>query len=101
MAVALSTKTTSRWRIVLHGGCTSAIPNAHQQKDILHSLHSIASSAAERLEHGATAKEVVLHIVSQLEDYPLLNAGKGSALTRGGLHEVSSSSRSDFDKLPC
>jgi len=34
------------------------------------------------------AKDVVVQVVSELEDCPLFNAGKGSALTADGVHEV-------------
>lgn len=83
---------TPYWRIVLHGGCANTCPDIGRQQDIEHSLNSIAEHAASALKEGAKAKEVVLQVVTELEDCVLFNAGKGSALTRDGVYEVRTAS---------
>lgn len=55
---------------------------------IQQNLKTVVDTAATALEAGATAREVVIHAVTALEDFPLFNAGKGSALTAEGDYEV-------------
>lgn len=49
---------------------------------------AVLQTAVPGLKAGVTAREVVVHAVAALEDYPLFNAGKGAALTIEGDHEV-------------
>ena len=77
-----------KWRIIVHGGSANSCPTVSRQRDVEHALSRIVAQSAESLENGAHAKEVVLQAVSALEDCPLFNAGKGSALTKSGDHEV-------------
>ena len=78
------------WRVIIHGGSANSYPDISRQNEIEDALKRIASHSAKSLEEGAYAKEVVVQAVSALEDCPLFNAGKGSALTKEGDHEVKS-----------
>ena len=76
------------WSIILHGGCSNSCPDDETQREIRRNLVTVLTAAVARLEAGVTAREVVVHAVAALEDYPLFNAGKGAALTIEGDHEV-------------
>ena len=76
------------WRILVHGGATDSCPNVSRQNDIKDALSQIVARSAKLLNQGAHAKDVVAEAVKALEDCPLFNAGKGSALTRDGSCEV-------------
>ncbi|KAI9651772.1 MAG: hypothetical protein M1829_002448 [Trizodia sp. TS-e1964] len=76
------------WRFVLHGGCANTYPHIDRKRDIESSLGRIADEAAKSLEKGMTARQVVVQIVLALEDCELFNAGKGSAFTLDGCHEL-------------
>ena len=77
------------WRIFVHGGATDSYPNVSRQNDIKAALSQVIAHSAKLLDCGAYAKDVVVEAVRALEDCPLFNAGKGSALTRNGTCEVS------------
>jgi L-asparaginase / beta-aspartyl-peptidase len=79
---------TPGWCIILHGGCADACPDIDRQRDIKQKLSLIAKAAAITLDQGAHAKDVIVQVISALEDCPSFNAGKGSALTADGTHEV-------------
>lgn len=78
----------SNWSVVLHGGCARTCPELDRQTEIQANLQQIAAAAVHSTATGASAKKVVLQIVTALEDCPLFNAGNGSALTKDGVHEV-------------
>ena len=83
-----STPLNPKWQIIVHGGSANSCPTISRQRDVEDALSRIVTQSAESLGKGAHAKEVVLQAVGALEDCPLFNAGKGSALTKSGDHEV-------------
>lgn len=78
----------AQWTIFFHGGATDSCPSISRQNDIKHALNLIVSQAATLLTEGAHAKDVVAKAVMALEDCPLFNAGKGSAMGKHGECEV-------------
>ncbi|KAJ4308782.1 hypothetical protein N0V84_011898 [Fusarium piperis] len=74
---------------LLHAGATNSWEsNLDRQQAIQEVLSSVASTARASLCAGALALDVVEEAVVALEDCPFLNAGKGSALTEDGTHEL-------------
>ncbi|KAL2105911.1 hypothetical protein VUR80DRAFT_7550 [Thermomyces stellatus] len=53
-------------------------------------LQTVGEIAADTLKKGPKAKDVVVLAISAFEDFPMFNAGRGAALNRAGVHEVSS-----------
>ncbi|KAF2020256.1 N-terminal nucleophile aminohydrolase [Aaosphaeria arxii CBS 175.79] len=76
------------WSVVLHGGCSNNCPDVETQHKIQRNLEAVLETAVSGLKAGVTAREVVVHAVTALEDCPLFNAGKGAALTIEGDHEL-------------
>lgn len=85
------------WRIIVHGGATDSCPSVSRQNDIKHALNLIVAHAAKLLNEGAYAKDVVAKTVMALEDCPLFNAGKGSAMSKDGVCEVNTSGFNGFE----
>lgn len=77
------------YSLVLHVGTTeSRIPNTSQRLVIEQTLKAIAEKGKALLTAGATAVDVVENVVTQLEDDPSFNAGRGAILTEAGNHEL-------------
>lgn len=79
------------WCFILHGGCAETCPDSVRQHDVTRALQSIADTASKALTDGAKARDVVVKVVSALEDCPLFNAGHGAAMNINGTHQVTSS----------
>jgi L-asparaginase len=82
-------------RIIIHGGCgnitRSNLP-ASQWASYRSALLSILrSSSAALSKPGATALEIATATVTQLENNPLFNAGRGAVFTRNGTIELEAS----------
>ena len=77
-----------KWRIIVYGGSGNSCPTVSRQRDLEHALSCIVDQSAESPKSGAQAKQIVLQAVSALEDCLLFNAGRGSAPTKSGDHEV-------------
>lgn len=81
---------SERWSIALHGGA-GAIPAdlaPETREAIEHALTRIASGAADALDRGTPAIDVVQQAVELLEDDPHFNAGLGAVLCSDGSHEL-------------
>ncbi|WP_282638242.1 isoaspartyl peptidase/L-asparaginase family protein [Sphingobacterium thalpophilum] len=76
-------------KIVIHGGAgEDSLFLQRHQKEYSNALHEIICKAQELLLKGRSAVEVVREAVVMLEDNPLFNAGRGSALTADGNIEM-------------
>jgi L-asparaginase len=79
-------------RIIIHGGAGNITKTSlpRDRYDAYRaSLNRILSKSAEVLAvPGSTALDVATHAVSQLEDDPLYNSGKGAVFTRAGQNEL-------------
>jgi L-asparaginase len=79
-------------RIIIHGGAgnltKTSIPRDRYDA-YRASLNRILSNSTKMLSiPGITALDVATHAVSQLEDDPLYNSGKGAVFTRAGHNEL-------------
>lgn len=66
------------------------LPEA-RRREAAAALRRIAATAGAMLAEGASALEVVESAVSELEDCPLFNAGRGAVLTASGRVELDAS----------
>ncbi|WP_242919118.1 isoaspartyl peptidase/L-asparaginase family protein [Pontibacter liquoris] len=77
--------------IAIHGGAgtiTEATLTAAQDKAYRAALKEAVEAGHQVLAGGGTALEAVEHAVTNLEDSPLFNAGKGAVFTKEGKHEM-------------
>jgi L-asparaginase len=69
---------------VIHGGAGHRVFNLETRAEIDRSLNGILQKVYPRLKGGSSALQAVISAVSQLEDDPLYNAGKGSKIQSDG-----------------
>lgn len=82
----------STYSIAIHGGAgpDSAYIQDHHQA-YLDSLERISQEGMSMLSRGVPAMDVVQQVIILLEDDPLYNAGRGSALNCNGIIEMDAS----------
>lgn len=87
--------------IAIHGGAGPDSDYIKQNlKEYKEGLEQAINEAYAMLEKGGSALDVVETAIKTLEDNPLFNAGKGSALTESASVEMCSSIMNGFD-LKC
>ena len=70
--------------LVVHGGAGTILRenvSAEKEQEYLQFLDQLIQAGYEELEAGEDAQQVVVRIISKMEDNPLFNAGKGAVLT--------------------
>ncbi|CAN5665472.1 beta-aspartyl-peptidase [soil metagenome] len=83
-----------KFGIVIHGGAgtiTKATMTPDKESAYKSSLQSAIETGYKILENGGTAMDAVEAAVSELEDKPLFNAGKGAVLTHDKKYEMDAS----------
>jgi len=77
------------WAVAIHGGAGYISPDvpADRRRVIVASMEGVLRLAAERLERGDSAVDVVEEVVARLEDNRLFNAGRGAVFTAEGRNE--------------
>ena len=87
--------------IAVHGGAGPDSDYIKQNlKEYKEGLKEAINEAYAKLEEGSSAMDVVETAIKSLEDNPLFNAGKGSALTENANVEMCASVMNGFD-LKC
>ncbi|MES2208220.1 MAG: isoaspartyl peptidase/L-asparaginase [Pseudomonadota bacterium] len=79
------------YALAIHGGAGTIIPGSSKEPQYLEALQQVIDTGEKILSKGGTAVEAVLACVIALEDCPLFNAGRGSAFTSTGTHEMDAS----------
>jgi len=77
--------------LVIHGGAgniTPAIMNAQDEKDYTAGLQTALDAGYKVLHEGGTAMDSVVAAITELENNPLFNAGRGAVFTKKGLNEM-------------
>lgn len=78
------------YSLMIHGGAGqfSDVKTDEDQRPYLQRIENILESGRTVLAKGGSAIDAVLACVSQLEDEPMFNAGKGSVLNAAGQVEM-------------
>ena len=77
--------------LVIHGGAgniTPAIMNPEQEQQYTAGLKQSLDKGYEVLRNGGAAVDAVVAAISEMEDNPLFNAGRGAVFTKKGLNEM-------------
>ncbi len=77
--------------LVIHGGAgniTPAIMNAEMERQYTAGLKAALDKGTTVLSGGGSAIDAVVTAITELEDNPLFNAGRGAVFTKKGLNEM-------------
>ena len=74
--------------IIVHGGCGSWAVTDNVREEIVRGCQAAVSAGYQVLKKGGSAFNAVEAAVNSLEDNPLFNAGRGSALNAAGEVEM-------------
>lgn len=77
--------------LVIHGGAgniTPAIMTPQDEKDYAAGLQTALDAGYEILHKGGAAMDAVVAAITELENNPLFNAGRGAVFTKKGLNEM-------------
>src|SRR4051812_44533900 len=77
-----------RWALVVHGGAKAMEPG--EEDDNREGVVEAVRAGAAVLERGGSAVDAVEASIRVLEDLPVFNAGRGSALNEAGGIEMCS-----------
>lgn len=76
---------------IIHGGAGDWELKKENAKSYQKIMQEVLHKAYADLKAGASALDVVAQAIVQLEDSPLLNAGRGAIVNRNGYHELDAS----------
>lgn len=85
---------TPQWSIAIHGGAgviERAQMNPETEAAYRAALAKVIASGGEVLRKGGSATDAVETIITQMEDDPLFNAGRGAVFTAQGRNELDAS----------
>lgn len=77
--------------LVIHGGAgniTPAMMNSEQEREYDNGLNAALDKGYEILKQGGSSVDAVVAAITELENNPIFNAGRGSVFTKKGLHEM-------------
>jgi beta-aspartyl-peptidase (threonine type) len=77
--------------LVIHGGAgniTPAMMTSEQEREYDNGLNAALDKGYEILKHGGSSVDAVVAAITELENNPIFNAGRGSVFTKKGLHEM-------------
>src|SRR5688572_800301 len=80
------TDESAPWALIVHGGAKE-MPAAEEQAN-RDGVHAALRAGREKLERGGSAVDAVEAAIRVLEDLPVFNAGRGSALNVAGEVEM-------------
>lgn len=82
------------YTLVIHGGAgniTPAIMDAQMEADYTAGLKAALVAGSEVLKAGGAAVDAVVAAITEMENNPIFNAGRGSVFTKKGLNEMDAS----------
>lgn len=91
---ATSASEEQKIALVIHGGAGTILKSKmSDEKEVAYRsfLDSLISQGYHLLEDGTNAQDVVIELISKMEESPLFNAGKGAVLTAEGNAELDAS----------
>lgn len=77
--------------LVIHGGAGNITPSMmtqQQEQEYDEGLKLALDKGCEVLEKGGAAMDAVVAAITELENNPIFNAGRGSVFTKKGIHEM-------------
>ncbi|HEY1031130.1 MAG TPA: isoaspartyl peptidase/L-asparaginase [Flavipsychrobacter sp.] len=77
--------------LVIHGGAgniTPAMMNSEQEREYDNGLNAALDKGYGILKQGGSSVDAVVAAITELENNPIFNAGRGSVFTKKGLHEM-------------
>jgi L-asparaginase / beta-aspartyl-peptidase len=77
--------------LVIHGGAgniTPAMMDSEQEREYDNGLNAALDKGYEILKQGGSSVDAVVAAITELENNPIFNAGRGSVFTKKGLHEM-------------
>lgn len=80
--------------LVIHGGAgyiTKDRYNDQQEAEYINKLTEVLKKGDSLLKNGTPGLDVVVSVISMMEDCPLFNAGKGAVFTAAGENEMDAS----------
>src|SRR5258705_10264979 len=88
-ATTVEAQPTHRWSIVVHGGAgvierASMTPEVEAQYRA--AMNHALQTGAGVLDHGGSSLDAVQAVISEMEDDPLFNAGRGAVFGADGLN---------------
>jgi len=98
LAVTLAASATAqpahRWSIVVHGGA-GVIERANMSPELeaqyRAAMNRALQTGANILDHGGSSLDAVQAVISEMEDDPLFNAGRGAVFGADGLNHLDAS----------
>lgn len=88
------------YTLVIHGGAgniTPAIMDAQMEADYTAGLKAALVAGATILKAGGAAVDAVVAAITEMENNPIFNAGRGSVFTKKGLNEMDASIMDGWD----
>ena len=83
-----------RWSIVVHGGAgviERASMTGEQEARYRAAMNHALQTGASVLDHGGSSLDAVQAVISEMEDDPLFNAGRGAVFGADGLNHLDAS----------
>src|SRR5690349_14514619 len=94
LSSAASAQAAHRWSIVVHGGA-GVIERANMSPELeaqyRAAMNHALQTGANILDHGGASLDAVQAVISEMEDDPLFNAGRGAVFGADGLNHLDAS----------
>src|SRR5690349_17647274 len=94
LATTASAQPAHRWSIVVHGGA-GVIERANMSPEVeaqyRAAMNHALQTGANVLDHGGSSLDAVQAVISEMEDDPLFNAGRGAVFGADGLNHLDAS----------
>ncbi|WP_133511996.1 isoaspartyl peptidase/L-asparaginase family protein [Candidatus Thiosymbion oneisti] len=84
--------------LMIHGGSGSGDKHKETQEKMLKVIQKALAEGHDLLKNGAKGEDVVVKVISILEDSPLFNAGRGGNKNKAGFIELDASIMRGDDK---
>lgn len=91
-------KDTESFTLMIHGGAGAGSKPESVQNEMLEAMKEALKQGYDLLNRGFKGEEVVVEVISMLEDSPLFNAGRGGNPNKKGFVELDASIMRGSDK---
>jgi beta-aspartyl-peptidase (threonine type) len=94
LAASASAQPAHRWSIIVHGGggvIERANMSAELEAQYRAAMNRALRTGADILDYGGSSLDAVQAVISEMEDDPLFNAGRGAVFGADGLNHLDAS----------